>query len=312
MKTRPNLRRQLSDSPSWAFWRDNPTGPGRQGFLCTLIACTNPGCDCTEITLTGILVDDRLRGARFENGAFRLEWQAGRGDITTDLDEASREVVLDLDTRAVRPLGDDDADADLLTWMKSEVDDELIDAARHLHNEARRTKPAAPDPWQDWQPGDLVSFRDAFPGSVLAELEYGGRKWLLDDLHCVERKCPCHDVRILCFSLPRDNQARPAFGGTFVVTLPDLDPREVECEEGAVLTPGQLGELWQEVRRPKASLADDLARRRLRMKELRPPSRGTVTAKASKVGRNDPCPCGSGRMWRKCCGRIATSTKSTT
>ncbi|MGE4560981.1 MAG: YchJ family metal-binding protein, partial [Desulfobulbus sp.] len=25
-------------------------------------------------------------------------------------------------------------------------------------------------------------------------------------------------------------------------------------------------------------------------------------AKAKKVGRNDPCPCGSGRKFKKCCG----------
>jgi hypothetical protein len=26
---------------------------------------------------------------------------------------------------------------------------------------------------------------------------------------------------------------------------------------------------------------------------------------AAKVGRNDPCPCGSGRKWKKCCGAAA-------
>ena len=29
--------------------------------------------------------------------------------------------------------------------------------------------------------------------------------------------------------------------------------------------------------------------------------RGVVT-KAQKVGRNDPCPCGSGKKYKKCCG----------
>ncbi|MBD3370140.1 preprotein translocase subunit SecA [Candidatus Fermentibacteria bacterium] len=29
----------------------------------------------------------------------------------------------------------------------------------------------------------------------------------------------------------------------------------------------------------------------------------TVTRKTPKVGRNDPCPCGSGRKYKKCCGR---------
>lgn len=30
---------------------------------------------------------------------------------------------------------------------------------------------------------------------------------------------------------------------------------------------------------------------------------GQYTRPAPKVGRNDPCPCGSGRKYKKCCGR---------
>jgi tetratricopeptide (TPR) repeat protein len=32
------------------------------------------------------------------------------------------------------------------------------------------------------------------------------------------------------------------------------------------------------------------------------------TLEAKKVGRNDPCPCGSGKKYKKCCGREATTT----
>ncbi|HET6545324.1 MAG TPA: SEC-C metal-binding domain-containing protein [Rhodanobacteraceae bacterium] len=31
-------------------------------------------------------------------------------------------------------------------------------------------------------------------------------------------------------------------------------------------------------------------------------SRGTVGPPGTKVGRNDPCPCGSGQKFKKCCG----------
>jgi preprotein translocase subunit SecA len=34
-----------------------------------------------------------------------------------------------------------------------------------------------------------------------------------------------------------------------------------------------------------------------------PPARSAKPGKAGKVGRNDPCPCGSGRKYKKCCGR---------
>ena len=36
----------------------------------------------------------------------------------------------------------------------------------------------------------------------------------------------------------------------------------------------------------------------------RPPSSPpSASARAAKIGRNDPCPCGSGRKYKTCCGR---------
>ena len=32
------------------------------------------------------------------------------------------------------------------------------------------------------------------------------------------------------------------------------------------------------------------------------PAPATVRRTAEKVGRNDPCPCGSGKKYKKCCG----------
>jgi preprotein translocase subunit SecA len=31
--------------------------------------------------------------------------------------------------------------------------------------------------------------------------------------------------------------------------------------------------------------------------------------KGTKVGRNDPCPCGSGKKYKKCCGQNDTADK---
>ena len=33
--------------------------------------------------------------------------------------------------------------------------------------------------------------------------------------------------------------------------------------------------------------------------------RESVRRQADKVGRNDPCPCGSGKKYKKCCGKAA-------
>ena len=31
--------------------------------------------------------------------------------------------------------------------------------------------------------------------------------------------------------------------------------------------------------------------------------KGRTVRKGKKIGRNDPCPCGSGKKYKKCCGR---------
>jgi len=36
-----------------------------------------------------------------------------------------------------------------------------------------------------------------------------------------------------------------------------------------------------------------------------PPKGQTVRRETPKVGRNDPCPCGSGKKYKKCCGAAA-------
>ena len=35
------------------------------------------------------------------------------------------------------------------------------------------------------------------------------------------------------------------------------------------------------------------------------PKQETVMRATPKVGRNDPCPCGSGKKYKNCCGRTA-------
>jgi uncharacterized protein len=39
-----------------------------------------------------------------------------------------------------------------------------------------------------------------------------------------------------------------------------------------------------------------------RRRDAVPPSRQTVSGSTAKVGRNDPCPCGSGKKYKRCCG----------
>ena len=57
-----------------------------------------------------------------------------------------------------------------------------------------------------------------------------------------------------------------------------------------------------------ANLRNAIASGTMNAAELREGVLGEITAAAAspakaKVGRNDPCPCGSGKKFKKCCGR---------
>jgi uncharacterized protein len=49
-------------------------------------------------------------------------------------------------------------------------------------------------------------------------------------------------------------------------------------------------------------LADRIRRQQRRKARAHPQSPKTARTKPKTVGRNDPCPCGSGRKYKKCCG----------
>ena len=69
----------------------------------------------------------------------------------------------------------------------------------------------------------------------------------------------------------------------------------------------------QEPKRPEstqdvfASMMSQVAGRPVHAVPVRrPPPPGAPAAGAPPVGRNDPCPCGSGKKYKKCCGRGQT------
>ena len=40
------------------------------------------------------------------------------------------------------------------------------------------------------------------------------------------------------------------------------------------------------------------------------PMVGTIKSNRESIGRNDPCPCGSGRKFKKCCVNVQTKGRS--
>lgn len=67
-----------------------------------------------------------------------------------------------------------------------------------------------------------------------------------------------------------------------------------------------LGELHEEwLQTPRPALDGEKPAAVLEGGRLLPNKVETFRREAPKVGRNDPCPCGSGKKFKKCCGKVA-------
>ena len=60
----------------------------------------------------------------------------------------------------------------------------------------------------------------------------------------------------------------------------------------------QRGQLQDHLRSAQASHGDEVSATEAQKK-------APLTADGKKVGRNDPCPCGSGKKYKNCCGKDA-------
>lgn len=304
----PEQDRQTPTEGPWLFWRNAGTPQTRQGFAALLFACTNPACACTEVTLHGLWVDARLRAVRSDGARMELEL-ADTGPAAAMLQPATgtqTAVSIDYCSGAVRTSEPPSAaEAELAQWLRSMCDDTLLTQLRRAAAAHRNQPTPAAKLFDGWEPGDLVSYPQAFPGTELPILADAGRRWRFEDLHCIEPRCPCTDVRLVAFDLDHaESDSDSALAGSFVVTLPSLQPREVAIENGLLSDAAALHALWRQMVASQPALGAQLEARRKKMKTLSPP-RGSQPAPVRRQavpGRNDPCPCGSGKKWKKCCG----------
>ncbi|MEW6747592.1 MAG: SEC-C metal-binding domain-containing protein [Planctomycetota bacterium] len=169
--------------------------------------------------------------------------------------------------------------------------------------------------------GLLLRYNDVFPFAPSLSIDMEGRRYEVDDLYCLRNGCGCTDTALV-FLGPEE--------------IDEEEPRE-ECalrfdyergkwvdEQGAGVVQGKPLEFKRALEEQVPELRAELAKRhkllrriysasrarlykRQRQEKWRPgpeeplESTPTLTA-APRPGRNDPCPCGSGKKFKRCCG----------
>ncbi len=149
--------------------------------------------------------------------------------------------------------------------------------------------------------GAMLGFYEILPFAEERRVELDGRRFLLDDQYCVRTGCGCCETFVSLLEEAEDEpEERRGAPATFQV-----DYLNGKCEvadrgeEAPALLERMAGQLsteeirgWFEQRHNRLRALYRLYRR-----AHHEPKRSA----AGKVGRNDPCPCGSGKKYKKCC-----------
>jgi hypothetical protein len=299
----------LMEARELVLWRES--GGQRQGLACVVTCCLNPDCDCQEAHLQAFEVDDRFEAIRTNGDKVEVLHRAAPGEAPPP----SRHVaaLVDLETGQVRE-GEGGAvqarQPELIGWLREMVDDAALetlrdyrrrikDQARIEAEEASRTAWREQD-WTGWDGEEPVGWVGATAGSRDV-YELDGERFDAEDMYCIRAGCDCQDVRVRFIH-------RVQGGGTTVGTV-FVDGPTAEVV-GTSHPPGErvrLGRLWEAFAARRDVTA--LSRRWRQMKGLAPQIRALRREQfrpkpirsERRVGRNDPCPCGSGKKYKRCC-----------
>lgn len=174
--------------------------------------------------------------------------------------------------------------------------------------------------------GTVVGYGEIFPLAAAMPFSIGSEQWLAMDDYCVNPECDCQDV-VLQFvksekkaSLPRTTKKPPP------AIFYDYGKKKFKPAQIPGESLPSLQTLFSGLKDQRQGLDGELKKRHQRLKELfksalRKNAIGTdqdqtfldsmyepftrnesALLRASKPGRNDPCPCGSGKKFKKCCG----------
>lgn len=155
--------------------------------------------------------------------------------------------------------------------------------------------------------GNMVGYCEIFGDSDSDTFTFemnGTERWFVDDQYCSNPKCPCNDVVLTFFKF---DVLRPSQDPEFIVRM-NINNFKYDIEFNET-DPIKVSEVMTFLQKTKPEVFKIIKGRH---REVKDTAKKIIKQAGSKektealprisVGRNDPCPCGSGKKYKKCCG----------
>jgi SEC-C motif len=272
-------------------------------FLMLKQSCSNPECTCNEITLDFSEFDET--GAPLANPIifyFRLNIETWKENERSERSELCNGLV-------------DEFINGLTDEMKGEF-------RKYYETSREKAKRAAKFdmPLNIIKTGRLISYTQIFDDSE--SISSGGNacgfifednnyEYFIDDLYCIDPQCNCEIAHL--FFLRPDIKNKAVFN-SFVAqldfkkglridktTLPEKDAMGIFTKwlESDPYVIEVLKHRYAEVK----DIGKNLVEKHTKHGKLPVDQKNSIISKRKdKIGRNEPCPCGSGKKYKKCCG----------
>jgi hypothetical protein len=258
-----------------------------------------------------VLLEETAEGVTFEGGCFKIDFD-NHPDLFKRLSMV--ELTVNVDTGAIAFWYDAEPEhknEELLEKFRRSLDKENLTTLRNAFTRGREAvdeeRWRSAD-WSDLSDETMVPWFEAFPGGEDTVFEYGGKRYEVIDHYCIEPGCPCREVMV-AFAEITEGEEKPAVVEVGALRL-DIRRWRVREKIPRRLSEETILELWKVCRREIPDINEKLAARFKRMRRFGAVVLGPQPAAAEEesgedappVGRNDPCPCGSGKKYKKCCG----------
>ena len=270
-------------------------------FLMFESHCQNPDCDCNETILAFNEIDEM--GAKVAN------------PITFDISldhftwQEKRKIKLPKKFQSLV----DEFISDLSDEMKSEFKANYNNTKAESRNIAKFEMPV-----EDVYAGKMVSYAAVFgdDGSILSGgtgvsflVEYKELKLFVDDQYCIDPMCKCDAVRLVFLKINKGTGI-----GYDLFTIKVSFQNEIKIDDKRTrYTKEEIKKIYDHWLKSDPQIMDLLETRCRKMKGVgqslverhlsKKLHKHTADVGQKKIGRNDPCPCGSGKKYKKCCGK---------
>jgi uncharacterized protein YchJ len=237
--------------------------------------CSNPNCDCFEAQLSFYNIINNQAHKQL----FNIRYDLRKAEI---LDQE----ILDRQVNVKGILDEFKTDLEVLTPSLVKHYERVKDFY-HIHVPEHKNAYLN----QLMNQNATVGYGEVFEQTPLTYM-YKLDNYLLMDSYCINPKCDCHDVNLMFTQIGKTKE--------FTIQL-NLKTKQIEWLMGSE-EPEIVKDFIQH-----ESMIEELKSRYQKMKQagsqIKKSQVSMPVQSKDKVGRNEPCPCGSGKKYKHCCGR---------